>query len=92
MESIRTFIDVRDAVRAYWLLITKCIPGEVYNIGGVETMKIKEMLDRLLELSSAKNIKMYIDYGEFELAILSYSIVDTTYEDVINYANRKGLG
>lgn len=41
---------------------------------------------------SPENIKMYIDSGEFELAILSYSIVDTTYEDVINYANRKGLG
>jgi len=41
---------------------------------------------------SPENIKIYIDSGEFELAILSYSIIDTTYEDVINYANRKGLG
>ena len=41
---------------------------------------------------SPENIKKYIDSGEFESAILSYSIIDTTYEDVINYANRKGLG
>lgn len=41
---------------------------------------------------SPQNVKKYIDSGEFESAILSYSIVDTTYEDVINYANRKGLG
>ena len=41
---------------------------------------------------SPENIKMYIDSGEFELAILSYSIVDRTYENVINYANKKGLG
>ncbi len=41
---------------------------------------------------SPENIKKYIDSGEFELAILSYSIIDTTYEDVVNYANRKGLG
>ena len=41
---------------------------------------------------SSENVKKYIDSGEFELAILSYSIIDTTYEDVINYANRKGLG
>ena len=39
-----------------------------------------------------ENIKRYIDSGEFELAILSYNIVDKTYEDVINYANRRGLG
>jgi GDPmannose 4,6-dehydratase len=61
LESIRTFTDVRDAVRAYWLLVTKCTFGEVYNIGGVETMKIKEMLNRLLKLSSIKNIKIEID-------------------------------
>jgi predicted aldo/keto reductase-like oxidoreductase len=41
---------------------------------------------------SPENIKMYIDSGEFESVILSYSIIDTTYEDVINYASRRGLG
>ncbi|MEI7990224.1 MAG: GDP-mannose 4,6-dehydratase, partial [Chloroflexota bacterium] len=33
IDSVRTFADVRDAVRAYWLLLEKCPPGEVYNIG-----------------------------------------------------------
>lgn len=47
LESIRTFADVRDAVKAYWLLLEKCTPGEVYNIGGNRTMKIGEMLDVL---------------------------------------------
>jgi GDPmannose 4,6-dehydratase len=61
LESIRTFTDVRDAVRAYWLLVTKCAPGEVYNIGGVETMNVGEMLNRLLGLSSVKNIKIEVD-------------------------------
>ncbi len=32
LDSIRTFADVRDMVKAYWLLINKCEPGEVYNI------------------------------------------------------------
>jgi GDP-mannose 4,6-dehydratase len=61
LESIRTFTDVRDAVRAYWLLVTKCTPGEVYNIGGVETMTVGEMLNKLLGLSSVKNIKIEVD-------------------------------
>jgi len=51
LESIRTFSDVRDAVKAYWLLVNKCEPGEVYNVGGDRTMKIREMLDMLLGLS-----------------------------------------
>lgn len=61
LDSIRTFSDVRDAVRAYWLLVTKCEPGEVYNIGGNETMKIGEMLNRLIAMSMVKNIKAEVD-------------------------------
>ena len=61
LESVRTFLDVRDAVKAYWLLINKCSPGEVYNIGGTETMSIKEMLNKLLKLSKVKNIEVKVD-------------------------------
>lgn len=53
-------MDVRDAVRAYWLL-TKCKPGEVYNIGGKETMSVGEMLKKLISFSERKDIKIVID-------------------------------
>lgn len=57
LESVRTFLDVRDAVKAYWLLVEKfhegkVSAGEVYNIGGTETMKVGDMLQNLIELSS----------------------------------------
>lgn len=62
LESIRTFSDVRDAVRAYWLLVNKCPAGEVYNIGGNQTMKVGEMLDMLLDLSPVKDkVKIEVD-------------------------------
>jgi len=48
LDSVRTFCDVRDAVRAYWLLVTRCAPGEVYNIGGNRTLTIGEALEILL--------------------------------------------
>jgi GDP-mannose 4,6-dehydratase len=54
LKSVRTFCDVRDAVRAYWLLVTFCEPGEVYNIGGQRTMTIGEALDMLLAFSRIK--------------------------------------
>ena len=44
LDSVRTFADVRDAVRAYWLLLERCPAGEVYNIGGERTMSVGEML------------------------------------------------
>lgn len=61
LESIRTYMDVRDAVCAYWLLVNKCRPGEVYNIGGNETMTVGEMLKKLLKYSKVKNIKIKVD-------------------------------
>ena len=61
LDSVRTFSDVRDAVRAYWMLVEKCTPGEVYNVGGVETMTVGEMLDKLIAMSKVKDIKVEID-------------------------------
>ncbi|MFX1237269.1 MAG: GDP-mannose 4,6-dehydratase [Promethearchaeota archaeon] len=62
LDSVRTFLDVRDAVKAYYLLVQKCEPGEVYNIGGNITMTVGEMLDLLLEQSTMKNkIKIEVD-------------------------------
>lgn len=55
LDSIRTFADVRDVVRAYWMLLEKCPPGEVYNIGGDTTLKISEMLEMLLEMSEMRD-------------------------------------
>ena len=34
VDSVRTLIDVRDAMRAYWDAALNCTPGEAYNIGG----------------------------------------------------------
>lgn len=61
LKSVRTFMDVRDAVHAYWLLATKCKPGGVYNIGGKETMTVGEMLKKLISLSKRRDIKVVID-------------------------------
>jgi len=61
LKSIRTFLDVKDAVNAYWLMVNKCPAGEVYNIGGQETMTVGEMLNRLLKFSKVKDIKVEVD-------------------------------
>ena len=62
LDSVRTFADVRDVVRAYWMLLEKCPPGEVYNIGGESTMTIREMLDMLLDMTDRKGkIEVRVD-------------------------------
>ena len=52
LDSLRTWADVRDAVRAYYMLVTvDPIPGEYYNIGGTYTCSVDEMLNKLIEIS-----------------------------------------
>ncbi|MCM1565410.1 MAG: GDP-mannose 4,6-dehydratase [Dehalobacter sp.] len=56
LDSLRTWADVRDAVRAYFLLVTvNPQKGEYYNIGGNFTCTVSEMLDTLISMSTLKN-------------------------------------
>ncbi len=53
LKSTRTWADVRDAVRAYHMLVTDHpVPGAYYNIGGAHVATIGEMLDVLLKSST----------------------------------------
>ena len=67
LDSKRDFTDVRDIVRAYYLLIEKGIPGEVYNLGSGKNYSIKEILDTLLSFSS-KKISVITDPQKFRAA------------------------
>lgn len=53
LDSIRTIIDVRDAMKAYWEAILYCQPGEAYNIGGQTSISVGEFLDLLISMAKA---------------------------------------
>ncbi|WP_152395472.1 GDP-mannose 4,6-dehydratase [Paenibacillus guangzhouensis] len=62
LDSLRTWADVRDAVRAYYMLVTvNPIAGEYYNIGGTYTCSVRDMLNTLVSMSSVKDIKIETD-------------------------------
>lgn len=63
LESLRTIADVRDAVRAYYMLVTvNPQAGAYYNIGGTHTCTIKKVLEDLVNLSPMKDkIKVEVD-------------------------------
>jgi len=54
LDARRDFTDVRDMVRAYWLSLEKCAPGEVYNICSGRAWSIRDMLDLLLSMTKVK--------------------------------------
>ncbi len=63
LDSLRTIADVRDAVRAYYMLVTENpVPGAYYNIGGTYTISIREILNTLISFSNHQGeIKIEID-------------------------------
>ena len=62
LNALRTYADVRDIVRAYYMLLTvNPQPAEVYEIAGTHTCTIGEMLQTLIDLSTAKNIDVHVD-------------------------------
>jgi len=54
LNARRDFSDVRDIVRAYWLTMQRCEPGEVYNICSEKAWSIQEVTDLLLSLTSRR--------------------------------------
>jgi GDP-mannose 4,6-dehydratase len=86
LESVRTWANVKDAVKAYWLLSRKGIPGEVYNIGGRIQKTIGEMLRYMISLSPIKHkIKPKID-----LTLIRKLDVNLQVADITKFENATG--
>lgn len=80
LNSLRTIADVRDAVRAYYLLVThKPMGGEFYNIGGTYSCTIDSILNYLISLSPKKNeITIEIDPERLRPIDADLQVPDTT--------------
>lgn len=62
LDSLRTYADVRDAVRAYYMLVTvNPTKGAYYNIGGSYTCTVGDTLRTLISYSTNQNIQVITD-------------------------------
>ena len=79
LDSLRTWSDVRDAVKAYYMLVTvNPTPGEYYNIGGSFSCSVRDMLNYLLSLSKVKNIKVEVENERLRPIDADLQVPDTT--------------
>ena len=62
LEAVRDFSDVRDTVVGYQEIARVGEPGEVFNLTSGAALAVRELLDVLLELSSAE-IEVQVDPG-----------------------------
>jgi GDP-4-dehydro-6-deoxy-D-mannose reductase len=54
LEAVRDYSDVRDVVRAYWLLLERGAAGEVYNVCSGRGVKIGDLLERLIAAAGVR--------------------------------------
>lgn len=79
LDSLRTYADVRDAVRAYWMLLNiNPKSGAYYNIGGTYTCKVGDTLNYLISKSTMKNIEIVIDQSRLRPIDADLQLPDTT--------------
>lgn len=80
LHSLRTFADVRDAVRAYYMLVTvNPVRGEYYNIGGTFSCTVGDMLNTLIRMSKrVKDIKVEVDQERLRPIDADLQVPDTS--------------
>ncbi len=79
LNSLRTYADVRDAVRAYHILVTVNPQfGECYNIGGTHTCTVGDTLQTLLTLASAGDIVIEVDKDRLRPIDADLQVPDST--------------
>lgn len=77
LDVRRDFTDVRDMVRAYWLILQHGHPGDVYNIGAGVAHSIRHLLDILLSMSHVP-IRIEPDQARFRPSDVPVSVCDAT--------------
>jgi len=77
LDSVRTMVDVRDAMKAYWLAAVKCEIGEVYNIGGSNTISVGDVLKIMIDLAKVP-IKTEINTNLLRAKDVTLQVPDST--------------
>lgn len=91
LNSIRTLIDVRDAMESYWVASQKCEYGIPYNIGGGFSMSVGDFLD-LLKSRSTSQIKSVLDKDLLRPIDVTLQIPDTSkFDSTTNWKPRYSL-
>jgi GDP-4-dehydro-6-deoxy-D-mannose reductase len=60
LEAQRDFVDVRDALQAYWLAASQGVPGQVYNVCSGRPVRIAQVLACLIKCSTSR-IEIQVD-------------------------------
>ena len=91
LNSVRTLIDVRDAMETYWIACQHCDYGVPYNIGGETVITVGEFLD-VLKAKSSVPIQSVVDKGLLRPVDVTMQIPDVSkFIDKTNWKPRYSI-
>mgnify|MGYP003134173297 CR=1 FL=1 len=92
LDSTRTYAHIDDAISAYWLCSNSNKFGEVYNIGGEQTCTVGDALDKLISMSTKKDLTKKLDESRVRPTDITLQIPDTTkFKHEFGWTPRKNL-
>jgi GDP-4-dehydro-6-deoxy-D-mannose reductase len=77
LAAIRDFTDVKDMVSAYDWALTKCLPGEVYNVGSGKGIRMQDLLNMMLK-KAKREIQVEVDPKRYRPVDIEAVIADFT--------------
>ena len=77
LQSLRCFMDVRDAVRAFWSAVERGDPGETYNVGGDDVLRIGQLLAQMVGMSRVP-VRWREDVSLQRPVDIDYQVPDST--------------
>jgi GDP-4-dehydro-6-deoxy-D-mannose reductase len=84
LDSIRTGMDVREMMEAYWIASEKCEYGTPYNLGGKEPVSVRDILNILKRKAKVPIV------SEVKKDLLRPSDISNQVPDVSKFENRTG--
>jgi len=79
LETIRVVIDVRDCVKAYYLLMqTEDALGKVFNVCGDTPRKMGFFTDELIKLSGLENVEKWVNPKFYRPIDIAYQHGDSS--------------
>jgi GDP-4-dehydro-6-deoxy-D-mannose reductase len=90
LEIKRDFLDIREVVNAYWIVVNKGKPGEIYNVCSGKSISIKEILNKLSGLSN-KDILVETDVNKLRRLDINDFIGDNAKLRNIGWSSRYSI-
>lgn len=87
LKAQRDFIDVRDAVIAYEILLTKGKPGEIYEIASGKSRSLEEVINcfRTLTKVEFQTISQTSNVNEQQVQIFPFKLINLGWKPIIPF-------